>query len=104
MRANLMKTFDEVFVLNLHGNAKRRETTPDGGSDQNVFDITQGVAIALFVKHREKGVNGVHYADVWGDRPAKYEVLSKDNVSTTKWEPLSPTAPFYQFVPVERRA
>ena len=104
MRAHLLGTFDEMFILNLHGNAKRRETTPDGGGDQNVFDITQGVAIALFVKHREKGVNGVHYADVWGDRPAKYEVLSNDSVSTTRWEQLSPTAPFYQFVPVERRA
>ncbi len=104
MRANLLKTFDEVFIINLHGNAKRRETTPDGGVDQNVFDITQGVAIALFVKHREKGGNGVHYADIWGDRPAKYEVLSEDNVSTTKWKKLSPAAPFYELVPVNRRA
>ncbi len=50
MRQQLLRTFDETYILNLHGNAKRRESAPDGGADENVFDITQGVAIAIFVK------------------------------------------------------
>jgi len=104
MRQHLQTTFDDIYILNLHGNAKRRETAPDGGVDQNVFDITQGVAIAVFVKDHKKGVKGVHYADIWGNRPAKYKVLSQENVSTTPWKPLSPIAPFYEFVPLHRRS
>jgi hypothetical protein len=104
MRRHLQNVFDDIYILNLHGNAKRRETAPDGSADENVFDITQGVAIALFVKRREKGVHAVHYADLWGDRAAKYESLRDNDVGTTKWRQLSPNAPFYQFVPVKRRA
>jgi predicted helicase len=103
MRRHLQNAFDEIYILNLHGNAKRRETAPDGGADENVFDITQGVAIALFVKHPKKAVHAVHYADIWGSRAAKYETLRENDVSTTKWRQLSPGAPFYQFVPVKRR-
>ena len=51
MRASLMATFDEIYVLDLHGNSLKRETTPDGGKDENVFDIRQGVAIAFFVSY-----------------------------------------------------
>jgi len=104
MRRRLQKTFDDIYILNLHGNAKRRETAPDGSADQNVFDITQGVAIALFVKHGRKEGAGVHYADLWGNRAAKYETLSDGSLSTTKWRKLSPSAPFYAFVPVKRLA
>ncbi|MDP2896754.1 MAG: N-6 DNA methylase [bacterium] len=50
MRQQLMKTFDEIYVLDLHGNAKKKEVCPDGSKDENVFDIQQGVAIALMVK------------------------------------------------------
>lgn len=104
MRRHLQNTFDEVYLLNLHGNAKRRETAPDGGADKNVFDIKQGAAIALFVKHGKKGDRAFHYADVWGERFAKYETLRENDIATTRWQQLSPAAPFYQFVPVRRRA
>jgi len=104
MRRHLQKAFDDIYILNLHGNAKRRERAPDGGADQNVFDITQGVAIAIFVKHGKKGAGGIRYADVWGERAAKYEALNDSNVDTTNWRQLSPAAPFYEFVPVKRRA
>ena len=51
MRQNLMQTFDEIYVLDLHGNSKKKETVPDTGeADKNVFDIQQGVAIGIFVK------------------------------------------------------
>ncbi|HSN76450.1 MAG TPA: DNA methyltransferase, partial [Anaerolineae bacterium] len=50
MRRSLMQTFSEIYLLDLHGNAKKREVAPDGGKDENVFDIQQGVAIGLFVK------------------------------------------------------
>ncbi len=104
MRQNLMETFDEIYVLNLHGNSKRREIAPDGEPDENVFDITQGTAIVLFVKHDKKGEGGVFYADLWGKRKDKYEALNVSDVRETKWRKLSPAAPFHQLVHVKRRS
>lgn len=100
MRRSLMQTFTDIYVLDLHGNAKKREVAPDGGKDENVFDIQQGVAIGLFVKQPGKpGPATVHHAELWGTRPDKYERLMADDVSTTIWNPLGPAAPFYLFVP-----
>jgi len=53
MRQSLMNSFDEIYILDLHGNSLKKEKCPDGSKDKNVFDIQQGVAIALFIK--EKG-------------------------------------------------
>lgn len=53
MREELMKTFDKVYILDLHGNSKKKETAPDGSADQNVFDIMQGVSINIFVKKKK---------------------------------------------------
>jgi type I restriction-modification system DNA methylase subunit len=50
MRKHLLESFDEIYILDLHGNAKKKETAPDGSKDENVFDIMQGVSINLFVK------------------------------------------------------
>ncbi len=99
MRQHLLKTFGEIYILNLHGNSKRREESPDGTADQNVFDITQGVAIALFVKRPGKQV--IHYADLWGLREEKYSTLMELDVSNTRWEKIVPHSPLFQFVPVE---
>ena len=52
MRQSLMQSFDDIYLLDLHGNSKKKEKAPDGGKDENVFDIQQGVAIGLFVKHK----------------------------------------------------
>jgi len=57
MRQSLLNTFTDIYILNLHGNAKKRELTPDGGKDENVFDIQQGVAICLMVKYPEEADN-----------------------------------------------
>jgi predicted helicase len=67
-----MRSFDQIYVLDLHGNAKKKERAPDGGKDENVFDIEQGVAISLFVKR--KGLEkGVWRGDLWGARLEKYK-------------------------------
>ncbi len=104
MRQHLLSTFDESYILNLHGNAKRRESAPDGSADENVFDITQGVAIAIFVKSPKGSGGGPQYGNLWGQRAAKYEVLADSDVSSTPWQQLSPVAPFYELVPVEQRS
>ncbi len=50
MRWHLMESFDKIYVIDLHGNAKKKEVSPDGSPDKNVFDIQQGVAIVIGVK------------------------------------------------------
>ena len=103
MRQQLMDTFSDIYLLDLHGNSNKRERAPDGGIDQNVFDITQGVTIALFVKESDKiGPATVHHADVYGKREAKYETLSSSDISTTDWIQLSPASPNYLFKPWDR--
>ncbi len=102
MRKHLMQTFDELFVFDLHGNCIRKEKTPDGKKDENVFDIRPGVAILIAVKnkqaaHIEKRSSKVFYSDLWGIRENKYQYLEKWNVSTHNWELLKPDAPFFQF-------
>jgi len=78
MREELMKTFPEIYVLDLHGSSRIGETTPDGGKDENVFDIQQGVAISLMVRPDtdELPTPDVHHADLWGEREPKNERLT----------------------------
>ncbi len=99
MRRSLMQSFDEIYVLDLHGNSLKRERAPDGGPDENVFDIRQGVAIAFFVKTGEGGEAEVHHAHLWGLRETKYAWLEGHDVSTTPWAELRPISEFYLFVP-----
>ena len=106
MRRSLMETFDEIYLLDLHGNAKKKEQTPDGGNDENVFDIQQGVAIGLFVKCKDadNGLAKVFHADLWGEREAgpdggKYGWLAANSAETTDWTELSPKPPLYLFIP-----
>ena len=104
MRKSLMESFDEIHLLDLHGNAKKRERAPDGAKDENVFDIQQGVAIGLFVKRGGAGPARVFHADLWGERQAgagggKYGWLAANDVATTDWQRLAPKPPLYLFVP-----
>ncbi len=108
MRQSLLETFDEIYVLDLHGNAKKKEASPDGGKDENVFDIQQGVAIGIFVKNQGKGTAKVFHADLYGLREiyengdlvgGKYHWLFENALKTTDWKQLAPSKPFYMFVP-----
>ena len=101
MRRKLLETFDEIYILNLHGSSRVGERTPEGGKDENVFDIQQGVAIAVYVK-TEKPLEEkkVYYADLWGQRKeTKYPYLLENDVETTQWQKLKPVEPYYFFVP-----
>ena len=98
MRQSLMQTFTDIYLVNLHGNANKKETTPEGGEDKNVFDIRQGVAIGIFVK--EPGRSGpakVHHTDLWGLRKDKYEWLSVEDTRGTEWTEIVPSSPSYLF-------
>jgi len=101
MRQSLMRTFDKIYILDLHGNALKKETCPDGSLDQNVFDIRQGVSIAFFIKYgTEAKANAiVYHADIFGKRESKYSWLNNHEQETTKWSKIEPRSPFYMFVP-----
>ena len=101
MRKSLLSTFDKIYILDLHGNAKRKETTPDGNTDKNVFDIQQGVSINLFIKsknnHNKNGA--IFHSDLYGNREHKYEILNKSNLKSIQWSELKCKNPDYYFVP-----
>lgn len=105
MRQSLMETFDDIYVLDLHGNSKKKERAPDGGPDENVFDIQQGVCIGLFVKRRQGKSKRVMHCEILGDRANKYAWLNKNYSKSTKWSLVSPRPAGYNFTPAnERRA
>lgn len=100
MRQSLMKTFDEIYVLDLHGNSNKKEESPDGSKDDNVFDIMQGVAISFFVRREKSKTRGeakVYRADLWGIRDKKYKWLAANDIATTQWKPIQPQTPKYEF-------
>jgi predicted helicase len=98
MRQSLMRTFNQIYILDLHGNAKKKEKCPDGSKDENVFDIEQGVAIALFIKHPKLKQKIVH-ADFWGKRKEKYLNCYDQKLSSISWKNVQATSPFYFYYP-----
>jgi type I restriction-modification system DNA methylase subunit len=105
MRKHLLETFDDIYILNLHGSSKKKETTPDGGKDENVFDIQQGVSINIFVRKEgeKKGLGKVYHSDLYGKRADKFETLNKSNLKNIKWQELKYSEPYYFFVPKDFR-
>ena len=96
MRQSLMQTFDQIWVLDLHGNTKKKEKAPDGGGDRNVFDIEQGVAVAFFIK-KPGSEKGIWHSDLWGARQHKYQALAETKKGDVYWKEIQPSAPFYFF-------
>lgn len=96
MRGHLAKTFDKIYVLDLHGNSKKQEATPDGSKDENVFDIQQGVSIILAIKSKQKNdeLATIYHSDLWGSRKKKFNVLLTNN---TTFKQVSTSAPHYYF-------
>jgi len=102
MRWNLLKTFDKIYTIDLHGNSKKKETCPDGSKDENVFDIMQGVSINLFVKTGKKSkdeLGKVYHKDLYGLRQNKYDFLDEATVESVGFKEITPKAPMYFFVP-----
>lgn len=126
MRKHLLETFDEIYILDLHGNAKKKETAPDGSKDENVFDIMQGVAISIMIKkvnnvgvdHHRPRMNDnnntvdenigdenirplratVKFAELYGKREVKYEKLNENKIDSIKWKQLKVAEPNFFFV------
>lgn len=106
MRAALLRDFDRIYVMDLHGNTKKKEKAPDGGEDKNVFDIQQGVAILFLIRlpeHKNSEAAKVFHADLWGDRAGKYDALASFEFSRVEWKPIEPHLPLLIFKPVNQK-
>lgn len=129
MRYSLLKSFDKIYILDLHGNVRKKEISPDGSKDENVFDIMQGVSINIFIKNAKNQnnnvavahcVNGskksaqgvttpcysenkalakVYHYDLFGKREDKYKFLFDNNLDNLEWKELKLEAPFFLFIP-----
>ncbi|MBU4397126.1 N-6 DNA methylase, partial [Patescibacteria group bacterium] len=100
MRWHLMKTFDKIYVLDLHGNTNKKEKAPDGGEDKNVFNIKTGVAIIFGIKKKNsKSVLAkIYKADLYGKCLAKFKYLNKNLINSVKWIQINPVEPNYEWV------
>jgi predicted helicase len=93
---------DKIYILDLHGNARKKENAPDGGKDENVFDIMQGTSINIFIKTGKKpegSLAKVYHSEIFGKRKEKYAFLNENTLSTISWKNLLPHAPYFFFVP-----
>jgi predicted helicase len=102
MRWSLLRSFDEIYVYDLHGNTRKKERAPDGSPDQNVFDIQQGVALLVLVKLKDGDRNAlakIYHAEIYGSREDKYKRLFDTDIGSTEWEKLTPGNPDYLFIP-----
>ncbi len=101
LRRSLLECYDELYILNLHGNTRKKEETPQGAKDENVFNIMQGVSINLFVKKAQATKQKIHYYDVYGERAEKYAFLAQNDLNSIEWLEIAPRAPFYLLLPLE---
>jgi len=100
MRKNLLESFDSIYILDLHGNAKKKEICLDGSADQNVFDIMQGVSINIFVKTGKKKneLCKVFHYELKGKREPKYAFLNENSIQNILWNNLNPNSPNFFLV------
>ena len=101
MRRHLLQSFDKIYILDLHGNSKKKETQIDGTVDQNVFDIMQGVSINIMIKNglKEKNELGrLFHFDLYGKRDFKYNFLNEYDISKITWNNLEKIGPEFFFV------
>ena len=98
MRYHLMKTFDEIYIVNLHGNYLKKEKAPDGSKDESVFNIQVGTAICFFVKYElPLKQKRLFFAEMWGTKTAKFKNLLESNFKDSNWKSISPQADSYLF-------
>jgi len=101
MRKHLLETFDKIYIINLHGNSNKKEKALDGGKDENVFDIQQGVSIAIFVRNNvgKNDFGNVYHTELYGVREEKFKFLAENDLKNISWAKLDCAEPNYFFVP-----
>lgn len=105
MRWELLRVFDHIHVLDLHGNSNRKERAPDGSADKNVFDIKQGVAIIVAVRKKSSAIGGlakVRHRELWGTRAVKNAELWETSIHSKGWTQVDVSEPNYEFLPRDK--
>jgi predicted helicase len=87
MRKSLITSFDKIYIIDLHGNASKKEKDPNGGADENVFDIQQGVSINIFIKNKGAKKSIQHF-DLFGKREFKYDFLNSNDLNSISWNQI----------------
>ncbi len=103
LRRSLLECYDELYIINLHGDARKKEKTPEGAKDENVFNIQQGVSINLFVKNQQITKQKIYYKDVYGERAEKYAFLAQNDLDSIEWLELTKRDSSYRLLPLETR-
>jgi len=102
MRWHLLNTFDKIYIIDLHGSTKKRELSPDGTPDENIFDIQQGVSINIFIKNAKRKKQGklgeVFHYDLYGFREYKYDFLLNNSLNSITFERVNLWHPQYLLV------
>ncbi|MDY0126036.1 MAG: type ISP restriction/modification enzyme, partial [Anaerolineaceae bacterium] len=98
MRKHLIETFDKIYILDLHGSTVKKEISPDGSKDENVFDIMQGVSIVLMVKEptSKSAIGSLFHSEIFGTRTHKFAALNDGIIEYTK---LPYSDPYWFFTP-----
>ncbi|GHU19046.1 hypothetical protein FACS189472_08280 [Alphaproteobacteria bacterium] len=106
MRKSLLETFDEIYIVDLHGNSRKKEVCPDGSKDENVFDIMQGVSINIFIKKSKSKklrpiieLANVYHCDLYGRREEKYTELLNGDLVSMGFKKIDYESPYYFFIP-----
>lgn len=101
MRKHLLNSFNSIYILNLHGSAKKKEVAKDGKKDENVFNIQQGVSINIFIKNKDYDgqTTKVYFSELFGKKIEKFDFLNKQKLLNIKWQKLTYKEPYYFFVP-----
>lgn len=98
MRKCLLDSFNQIYILDLHGSSMKNERKEDGQFDENVFDIRQGVSINIFIKTKKGSPKNIFHYDIFGNRENKYRFLNSNNLSQIPWSNLPIVSPYYFFV------
>lgn len=103
MRQSLMNSFNEIYVLDLHGNSNKGDKAPDGSRDQNVFEIMQGVSIVFFIKYKDQTKRNILHNERFGLRFDKNDWLNDHSIRNITWQQLNPLSPNYFFIPRDEK-
>ena len=98
MRKYFFDTFHKIYVLNLHGDADRKDP------DKNIFDIKRGISIVFFIKEQKNTKKEVFYASTLDKklllRADKLEFLENTEFQDIDWQEVKPAkTENYWFLP-----
>jgi hypothetical protein len=100
MRQSLTQTFNQIYILDLHGSTKPKELAPPDVENENVFDIQKGVAIALFVR-KPGAPQRIKYAEFWGTRLEKYKQAAGTQLHEVAWQDVQCFTPYHMLRPLD---